>query len=84
MKRVLPVLLVASTCLFSCAVNKPVIDNSVQFNDHLRPYRIYSIGNWQPGYSVITLIDAKNDYFTIKAIKNDSLKIGDSYGLARL
>lgn len=79
MKRVLPVLLVASTCFFGCATSKPAIDNSEQFSNHLQPYRIFSIGYWQHGYSVITLIDARHDYFIIKAIRNDSLKIGDNY-----
>ncbi len=79
MKRVLPGLLIASACFLNCTVSKPVIDNSEQFSNHLQPYRIFSIGYWQHGYSVITLIDARHDYFTIKTIRNDSLKIGDNY-----
>jgi hypothetical protein len=39
----------------------------------------YGIGDWTPGYVVITLIDAKNQYFTIIAQKKDGLHINNIY-----
>lgn len=79
MKKLLRVIIAASLCSFGCSATKPVIDNSAQFNTHPKPYKVFSIGYWQPGYSVLTLTDAQNAYFTIKILKNDSLKIGGVY-----
>jgi hypothetical protein len=58
---------------------RPAIDNSIALKDHQKPYKIFSIGYWKPGYSIITLRDARQEYFTIKTPKNDSLKVGDIY-----
>lgn len=79
MKKLLRLLFAASLCSFGCSSTKPVIDNSAQFSGHPKPYKVFSIGYWQPGYTIITLTDAQNIYFTIKAPKNDTLKVGDIY-----
>ncbi|MES2277715.1 MAG: hypothetical protein V4592_16940 [Bacteroidota bacterium] len=79
MKKVLLVLLVLPVVLFGCVATKTVTDNSAQLKEHTRPYKVFSIGIWQPGYSIITLTDANHEYFIIKTVSNESLKIGDTY-----
>ncbi|GAB3904435.1 hypothetical protein [Mucilaginibacter boryungensis] len=79
MKKVL-LMLTAITMLFeSCAVNKPITDDAAILNIHQQPYIVFGIGNWRPGYSILTLTDASHQYFTLKTVDNPSLKIGDVY-----
>lgn len=80
MKKVSPLLFIAPVLLFSCTASKPVvIDNASLFKAHQPPYKIFSIGNWQKGYSIVTLTDATHDYFTIKTVQNNTMKIGETY-----
>lgn len=65
--------------LFSCTASKPLIDNSQILTKHPKPIRVFGIGNWKPGYSVLTLIDANNQYFVITTKQNDTLKRGAIY-----
>lgn len=65
--------------LFSCTASKPLIDNSKILTKHPKPIRVFGIGNWKPGYSVLTLIDANNQYFVITTKQNDTLKRGAIY-----
>lgn len=65
--------------LTSCATPKQLINNEAEFKKHPQPYHIFTIGNWQGEYIVLTLVDANKNYFIIKAIKNNSLKAGSVY-----
>ncbi|PAW95180.1 hypothetical protein CKK33_17410 [Mucilaginibacter sp. MD40] len=65
--------------LFSCTASKPVIDNLQIIAKHPKPIKVFGIGNWKPGYSVLTLIDANNQYFVITTKQNDTLKRGAIY-----
>ncbi|SDF81671.1 hypothetical protein SAMN05216464_13510 [Mucilaginibacter pineti] len=65
--------------LCSCSVSKPVIDNSLIIARHPKPIKVFGIGNWKPGYSVLTLIDADNQYFVITTKQIDTLKKGAIY-----
>jgi len=79
MKKVLFMLASIAMLFASCAVNKPIANNVNEFNTHQQPFKIFSIGNWRPGYSILTLTDASHQYFTVKVPDNPSLKIGDTY-----
>jgi hypothetical protein len=79
MKKQFCILLFAATLSYSCSVNKQVIDNKSQIETYQQPYKVFGIGYWLPGYSILTLTDASHAYFTVKAARNDSLKIGDIY-----
>jgi hypothetical protein len=65
--------------LAACSPQKVIVNNASAFNSHPQPYRIYSIGKWDQQYSIYTLIDARNKFFTIKADYNKVLKKGDVY-----
>lgn len=79
MKKSLLVLFILQVFFISCTATKPLVTDNDIFQDHQPPFKIFSIGNWKPGYCVLTLTDAKHQYITIKALQNDSLKIGDEY-----
>ena len=65
--------------LFACSASKPVIDNSVVLQSHQRPIKIFGVGYWNADYMILTLVDARSSYFTIKTMRNDKIKIGDIY-----
>ena len=65
--------------LTSCTAQKQFADNSIVFSKHPKPYRIFSVGNWQSNYVILTLIDADKKYFTVKVIDNGQLKPGTNY-----
>ena len=65
--------------LAACSSQKVMVNDASAFNTHPQPYRIYSIGKWNQQYSIYTLIDARDKYFTIKADSNSMLKKGDVY-----
>lgn len=65
--------------LCGCAASKPVYNNSAVLQNHQQPLKVFSIGYWNNDSRVVTLTDAKGTYFTIRDVKNDSLKIGDVY-----
>ena len=76
MKRICVILL---CFLYGCSAAKPIVTDSAVLRSHPKPIKIYGIGDWTPGYVVITLIDTKNQYFTIITQKNDRLHIGSIY-----
>ncbi|SDT56099.1 hypothetical protein SAMN05216490_4049 [Mucilaginibacter mallensis] len=66
--------------LFSCSTHKPLINNTEILQNHPKPVRIFGIGYWPPDYIILTLVDAKNEYFVIKTNRRDGLKVGDIWG----
>lgn len=71
--------LIAAICLSGCASTKPVITDATVFQNHPKPYKVFGIGIWKPGYSVYTLIDGNSNYFVIIAKANDTLRKGSIY-----
>jgi hypothetical protein len=65
--------------LLACSPQKEIVNNASVLTTHPQPYHVYSIGKWNKQYSIYTLIDARNKYFTIKADHNNVLKKGDVY-----
>lgn len=63
----------------SCSASKLVIDNTMILQSHPKPIKIFSIGYWNKDNMILTLTDAQNNYFTIKAMRNDNLKVGNIY-----
>jgi hypothetical protein len=63
----------------SCTASRPVIDNSQIIAKHPKPIKVFGVGNWKPGYSVLTLTDANSTYFVIIARVNDTLRKGVTY-----
>jgi hypothetical protein len=67
-------------CLLAgCTASRPVIDNSQIMSQHPKPIKVFGVGNWKPGYSVLTLVDANSNYFVIIAKANDTLHKGVTY-----
>lgn len=79
MKKILPGLLAIAMLFFGCAVNKPIANDADELKAHPQPFKIFGIGNWSPGYSILTLTDSSHQYFTIKAPDDPNLKLGDIY-----
>jgi hypothetical protein len=65
--------------LFACSSQKQVVTDAAVFSKYLAPYHVFSIGRWNDNYTIYTLIDSHNTYFTVKGNKNNSLKKGDVY-----
>jgi hypothetical protein len=64
----------------SCTAPRQMVEsNPADFNKHPRPYHIFYVGIWNSSYSVLTLVDADNDYFTARVPYNSALKKGDTY-----
>lgn len=63
----------------ACTASKPIIDNSLTIAKHPKPIKVFGVGNWKPGYSVLTLVDANSTYFVIIAKANDTLRKGATY-----
>jgi hypothetical protein len=79
MKKVLLLLPVIAMLFWGCGINKPIVTNNTELNNYKQPFKVFGIGNWRPGYSILTLTDASQQYFTIKTPETTSLKIGDVY-----
>jgi len=71
--------LVFCLLLFTCSAPKQIINNTASFNIHPKPYHVFAVGKWNNDYVVLTLTDAQNTYFNIKADYNALLKKGDVY-----
>jgi hypothetical protein len=76
MKKALPFLLLLAT---ACSTQKGAVDNQRVLRAHRAPLKISNIGYWGQNYSVLTILDANNKYFTIRTLRNDSVKVGDVY-----
>lgn len=59
--------------LVSCSSAKPIVTDASVFQNHPKPIKVFGIGNWKPGYSVYTLIDANSSYFVVITRTNDTL-----------
>ena len=66
--------LITAICLFGCKSSRPLVSDAAVLNQHPKPIKIFGIGNWKPGYSVLTLVDASNNYFIIITKANDTLR----------
>jgi hypothetical protein len=73
------IILIACFLPLGCATRQEVVTDPSVFQSHPKPYKIFGIGYWSPGYMILTLIDANNQYFTIKANRDDKLKVGALY-----
>lgn len=69
--------------VFGCSSSKPLIIDPSVFKDHPKPYKIFGIGKWKPGYSVLTLVDAKSSYFTVITKNNEAFSKGAIYSPER-
>jgi hypothetical protein len=73
-------LLIPIVCLVGCvSVRMPLATDAALIRSHPQPVTIFKIGRWNDDYSVLTLIDANNRYFTVTVKRNDSLKVGSVY-----
>ncbi|MDB4927125.1 hypothetical protein [Mucilaginibacter sp.] len=68
-----------SLLLFSCAAPRQRITNNYDISKYKQPYHVFAIGQWNPEYIILTLIDANNSYLTIQTKYNASLKKGAVY-----
>ncbi|MDB5031915.1 hypothetical protein [Mucilaginibacter sp.] len=68
-----------SFLLFSCAAPKKIVTSTNTTSQYKQPYHVFAVGQWNPEYVILTLIDADDTYFTVKAIYNASLKKGAVY-----
>ncbi len=64
---------------FGCSTQKSIATDPSVIQAHSQPVKIFGIGYWRPGYMILTLLDAKKEYFTIIIKRNDSLKKNDIY-----
>jgi hypothetical protein len=65
--------------LWSCSAPKQIVADHSVLDKHEPPYYIFAVGAWNSDYSILTLTDNHNSYFTIKTSYNSSLKRGDVY-----
>jgi hypothetical protein len=65
--------------IVACSSQKQTANDTTQFSKYPAPYHVFSVGQWNSDYVIYTLTDANNNYFTVKAINNLSLKRGDIY-----
>jgi hypothetical protein len=65
--------------LFACSSQKQVATDTKSFSRYSMPFHIYAIGKWNSQYVILTLVDARNLYFTVKGSYNAALKKGDIY-----
>jgi len=66
--------------LLSCAAPKAtIVAPKTNFNSHPQPYHIFTIGKWNSDYVVLTLIDARNTYFSVRVANDPSFKKGAIY-----
>ncbi|MES2375763.1 MAG: hypothetical protein V4553_04260 [Bacteroidota bacterium] len=65
--------------LFACSSQKQTAVYATDISKYIEPYHIFLVGKWDSNYSIFTLVDAHDTYFTIKGNYNASLKRGDVY-----
>jgi outer membrane biogenesis lipoprotein LolB len=75
--------LIAISCLlFACCTSvrtEQQATDAAVIQKHPQPLKIFSIGRWNEDYTILTLIDANNTYFTVTVKKNDNLKADSIY-----
>lgn len=76
MKKALPFLVLL---LSACATQKSAVNNLDILQAHTAPLKVSNVGYWGQNYNILTLLDAKNRYFTIRTVRNDSIRVGDEY-----
>jgi len=73
-------ILVCFLLLFAmCTTKKAVVNNNDSLSGYKPPLTVFSIGNWNKEQHIVTVTDARNQYYIIKTPQNDSLKIGQVY-----
>lgn len=65
--------------LAACSSKKELVNNENALLKYQQPYRVYLIGKWNQQYSIFTLIDARDNFFTVRGSNNTALKKGDVY-----
>jgi hypothetical protein len=77
MKKALAILCIL---LYSCSSTKNIKSEDVDvLEQHPKPFTIFGVGSYSHNYMILTLIDAKGEYFTVKVPANTSLKKGLTY-----
>ena len=77
MKKALALLCIL---LYSCSSTKNIqSENTDVLKQHPKPFTIFGIGSYGHEYMILTLIDAKGEYFTVKVPANTSFKKGLTY-----
>jgi len=78
MKKLLMVIpwLVLTCCT---TVREQQTPDTAIIQKHTQPFKIFGTGRWNEDYTILTLVDAKNIYFTVTVKRNDSLKVGAIY-----
>lgn len=71
--------LVFCLLLFACSEQKQTVDNTTLFSRHPAPYRVFAVGVWNADYNILTLTDAREEYFNIKTVSNNNYKKGAVY-----
>ena len=56
--------------------------NEPALSAYSKPLKVFGIGYWSKNYMIVTLTDAKNQYFTMKVLADTTLKIGNIYNLS--
>jgi hypothetical protein len=62
-----------------CTASRPRVADTTVFRNHPPPFKVFSVGRWSAGNEVLTLIDARNNYFIIITPRKQPLKKGDNY-----
>jgi len=62
-----------------CSAAKPDVNNAAALQGHPKPIKIFGIGYGKPGYTVLTLVDANKEYFTITTKQDENLKVGGQF-----
>jgi hypothetical protein len=78
MKKILIVtpLLVLACC---STVREQQAPDIAILQKYTQPFKIFGVGRWNENYTILTLVDAQNSYFTVTVKRNDSLKVGAIY-----
>ncbi|GAC1310698.1 MAG: hypothetical protein NVSMB24_28480 [Mucilaginibacter sp.] len=63
----------------ACSPQKFLSTAAVIGQTHPGPLIIYEIGEWNAGYVILNLVDAKNEHFNIRASRTPGLIAGAIY-----
>jgi hypothetical protein len=66
-------------CACSVTKNVPPPNNEIAFETHAKPIKIFGIGYYRTDLMILTLVDSKDQYFTIEAPFDNALRVGNVY-----
>jgi len=77
MKKALALLCIL---LYSCSSTKNIKSEDVDvLEQHPKPLTIFGVGSYSHNYMILTLVDAKGEYFNVKVPTDTSFKKGLTY-----